>query len=74
MTHRECRREDPYFVLSFLLLLLLFCVLCGFIFKSVLKSILSIISAAGFRKKHKHGSTVRVKILISLLRVVVVQN
>ena len=49
------------FVLSFLFLL--FCVLCGVIFNSVFKSIFSIISAAGFRKtKHKHGSTVRVKI------------
>ena len=49
VTHREYRREGPYFVLSFLLLL--FCVLCGVILKSVLESILSIISAAGFRKK-----------------------
>ena len=49
MTHREYRREGPYFVLS--CLLLLFRVLCGVIFESVLKSIFSIISAAGFRKK-----------------------
>ena len=51
VTHREYRREGPSFVLSFLVLLPLFCVLCGVIFKSVLESILSIISAAGFRKK-----------------------
>ena len=48
-THREYRFEGPYFALSFPLLL--FCILCGVIFKRVLKSILSIISAAGFRKK-----------------------
>ena len=48
VTHRENRREGPYFVLSFLLP---FCLLCVVIFKSVLKSIFSIISAAGFRKK-----------------------
>ena len=41
----------PTFLSFLLLLLLLFCVLCGVIFKSVLKSILSITSAAGFRKK-----------------------
>ena len=58
VTHREYRREGPYFVLSFFVLP--FWVLCGVIFKSVLKSIFSINSAAGFRKKkHKHGSTVR---------------
>ena len=42
-----------------------FYLLCVVIFKSVLKSIFSIISAAGFRQNkrtHKHGSTVRVKI------------
>ena len=49
VTHREYRREGPCFVLSFLLLL--FCVLCGVIFKSVLKSILCVFSAVGFRKK-----------------------
>ena len=39
-------------------------------FKSVLKSIFSIISAAGFtKKKHKHDSAVRIKIII--LRAVV---
>ena len=42
------RRKGPYCVLSFLLL---FCVFCGVISKSVLKSVLSIISAAGLRKK-----------------------
>ena len=47
-------------------ILLLFSVLCGVIFKSVLKSILGIVSAAGSRKKHKHGSTVRVKIITGL--------
>ena len=55
-THREYRFEGPYFALSFPLLLL--CILCGVTFKRVLKSILNIISAAGFRKKNKHGSTV----------------
>ena len=54
-------------------LLLLFCVLCGVIFKSVLKSTFSIISASGFRKKtkskHKYGSAVRMKLII--LRAVV---
>ena len=70
MTHHEYRREGPYFALSFLVLL--FCVLCGVIFKSVLKSLLSIISAAEFRKKkHKHSSTVCVKIIIHLLQAVV---
>ena len=48
-THREYRFEGPYFALSFFLLL--FCILCSVIFKRVLKTILSIISAAGFRKK-----------------------
>ena len=64
VTHCEYRREGPYFVLSFLLPL--FSVLCSVIFKSVLKSIISIISATWFRKnrKHKHGSTVRLKIII----------
>ena len=67
------RRKGPYCVLSFLLL---FCVFCGVISKSVLESVLSIISAAGLRKKkpkqrNKQGSTVRVKIIISLLRAVV---
>ena len=57
------------FVLSFLFPL--FCVLCGVIFNSVFKSIFSINSAAGFRNtKHKHGSTVRVKIYIKLRAVV----
>ena len=36
MTHREYRLKGPYVVLSFLLLL--FCVLCGVIVNSVLKS------------------------------------
>ena len=49
----------------FFLFFFFFYLLCGVIFKSVLKSIFSIISAAGFRQNkrtHKHGSTVRVKI------------
>ena len=41
VTHREYRREGPYFALSFLLLL--FSILCGVIFKSVLKSILLVL-------------------------------
>ena len=49
VTHREYRHEGPYFVLSFLCLL--FRLLCGVILKRELKSILSIISATGFRKK-----------------------
>ena len=43
--------KGPYVVLSFLLLL--FCVLCGVIVNSVLKSRFSIISASGFRKRKK---------------------
>ena len=48
----------------FFLFFFFFCLLCGVIFESVLKSIVSIISAAGFPKKkeHKHGGKVRVKI------------
>ena len=42
-------RISSYVVLSFLLLL--FCVLCGVIVNSVLKSRFSIISASGFRKR-----------------------
>ena len=35
--------------------------MCGVIFKSVLKSIFSLVLAAGFRKKNqKHGSAVRI--------------
>ena len=49
MTYREHRRKGPYVVLSFLLLI--FCVLCGVIVKSVLKSIFNIISASEFRNK-----------------------
>ena len=45
------RVKGPYVVLSFLLLL--FCVLCGVIVNSVLKSRFSIISASGFRKRQK---------------------
>ena len=37
-------------------LLLLFGALCGVIFKRVLKSIFSIISAAGFRKKKQNNT------------------
>ena len=62
MTHREYRRDGPYFFLS---LLFYFCVLYGVIFESVLKSIFSIISAAGFRRKiHKHGRTAIVQPVI----------
>ena len=60
VTQCEYRREFPCYALSFLLLL--FCILCGVIFKSILKSIVSIISAAVFIKKkqtNKHESTVR---------------
>ena len=48
VTHCRYLREVPYFVLYFLPFL--FCLLCGVIFKSVLKSIyiFSIISDAGF--------------------------
>ena len=51
VTHREYRLKGPYVVLSFLLLL--FCVLCGVIVNSVLKSRFSIISVSGFRKRKK---------------------
>ena len=61
VTHRDYRLKGPYVVLSFLLLL--FCVLCGIIVNSVLKSRFSIISASGFRKgkktKNKYGPVVR---------------
>ena len=55
VTHCEYCREFPYYALSFLLLL--FCTLCGVIFKSVLKSIVSIISAAVFIKKKTNKQT-----------------
>ena len=62
VTYREHGREGSYVVLSFLLVL--FCVLCGVIFKRVLKRIFSIISASGFRKKkHKYGSAIRMKFI-----------
>ena len=48
---RPDRRKGPYVVLSFLLLL--FCVLCGVIVKSVLKRTFSIISPPAFRKRQK---------------------
>ena len=51
VTNREYRLKGPYVVLSFLLLL--FCVLCGVIVNSVLKSRFSIISVSGFRKRKK---------------------
>ena len=51
VSNREYRLKGPYIVLSFLLLL--FCVLCGVIVNSVLKSRFSIISASGFRKRKK---------------------
>ena len=38
------------------------------------KAYLALFRPLDLERKHKHGSTVRVKILISLLRVVVVQN
>ena len=50
VTNGEYRLKGPYVVLSFLLL---FCVLCGVIVNSVLKSRFSIISASGFRKRQK---------------------
>lgn len=50
--------------LSTLFILLLLSVLSGFIYKSVLKIIFSIVSAGGFRKKKKQGSAVRVKSII----------
>ena len=56
VTHCEYRREFPYFALSFLLLL--FCILCGVIFKSVLKSIVSIISVAVFIKNKQTNTEV----------------
>ena len=55
MTKREYRLKGPYVVLSFLLLL--FCVLCGVIVNSVLKSRFSIISASGFRKRKKQRTS-----------------
>ena len=51
MTNSEYRLKGPYVILSFLLLR--FCVLCGVIVNSVLKSRFSIISAPGFRKRQK---------------------
>ena len=51
-------------------LLLLFCLLCGVIFKSVLKAYLALFWPLDLEKKHKHGNTVRVKITFSLLRAV----
>ena len=53
MTHREYRRDGAYYFFSFLLLFLLFCILCGVTFKSVLESIFSIISTAEFRNNKK---------------------
>ena len=51
VTNRAYRLKGPYVVLSFLFLL--FCVLCGVIVNSILKSRFSIISASGFRKRQK---------------------
>ena len=66
VTNREYRLKGPYVVLSFLLLL--FCVLCGVIVNSVLKSRFSIISASGFRKginkEQIWPGAVRLKIII----------
>ena len=66
VTDHEYRLKGPYVVLSFLLLL--FCVLCGVIVNSVLKSRFSIISASGFRKRKKQRTNmaggVRLKIII----------
>ena len=61
VTHRDYRREGPYFILSFLLLH--FCILCGVIFKCVLKSILSIISAAGFETTKKKQTKTEVQLV-----------
>ena len=55
MTLRKYRREGPYFFLSFHLLL--FCLLCGVIFKSVSKSMSSIILAVRLRKKQNKTNT-----------------
>ena len=51
VTNREYRLKGPHVVLSFLPLL--FCILCGVIVNSVLKSRCSIISAPGFTKRQK---------------------
>ena len=51
VTNCEYRLKGPYIVLPFLLLL--FCILCGVIVNSVLKSRFSIISVSGFRKRKK---------------------
>ena len=66
VTNHEYRLKGPYGVLSFLLLL--FCIFCGVIVNSVLKSRFSIISAPEFRKRQKQRTnlacTVRLKIII----------
>ena len=66
VSNHEYRLKGPYIVLSFLLLL--FCVLCGVIVNSVLKSRFSIISASGFRKginkEQIWPGAVRLKIII----------
>ena len=51
VTNHQYHLKGPYGVLSFLLLL--FCILCGVIVNSVLKSRCSIISAPGFTKRQK---------------------
>ena len=65
VTYREYRLKGTYVVLSFLLLL--FCVLCGVIVKGVLKSIFSITSASGFRKKQKQSTNVALQFTWKLL-------
>ena len=59
VTYHEYCRKGPYVVLSFRLLL--FCVLCGVIVKSVLKSRFRIISASGFRKRQRQSTNMAVQ-------------
>ena len=66
VTNREYRLKGPYVVLSFLLLL--FCVLCGVIFNSVLKADLALFRRPDLEKdKNKEQiwpGAVRLKIII----------
>ena len=65
VTSRKYRLKGPYVVLSFLLLL--FCVSCGVIVTSVLKSKFIIISASGFRKRQKQRTNMAVQFARKLL-------
>ena len=72
VTNREYRLKSSYVVLSFLLLL--FCIFCGVIVNSVLKSRFSIISASGFRKRQKTKKQIwpgAVRLKIIILRAVI---